>query len=183
MTDRQWRDAPPAQSGPPGSPLQLSGWRPGGAGSHSHLCLLVLTHGLINGRTRPQVHGEGVCPPCWRPSSCPPGRSRGSNCISGAISISMMCLCPCAVSAGGLQGKDQVLRAEPESEKLNHRSLPLVEVMFSRGTHIPNEHVWHCQKGHNTFHLGCPEMQNVEISVALVVTAWLSPMGCIAFLS
>ena len=31
--------------------------------------------------------------------------------------------------------EDQVLRAEPESEKLNHRSLPPVEVMFSRGTH------------------------------------------------
>ena len=125
----------PAQSGPPGSPLQPSGWRPGRSGGPTPPLSLGLTHGLVNGRTEAASSGEGVCPPSWRPSAAPPGSCRGSNCISQGPSAFPWCAFVLVLS--GLEDfrEDQVLKAEPVSQKLNHQSLSPVEVMFSRGTH------------------------------------------------
>ena len=82
LTERQGGTPLPAQSGPPGSPLQPSGGRPGRGGGPTPPLSLGLTHGLVNGRTEAASSGEGVCPPSWRPSAAPPGSCRGSNCIS-----------------------------------------------------------------------------------------------------
>lgn len=115
LTERQGGTPLPAPLGPPGSPPQPQGGRPGRRGVTGHLCPPARPRGRLMEEPQRSGSREDVRPPCRRPSAANPECLGLQLHLRGAISRSGRAY---VLVVFGLEDAkaDRVLRAVPESQ-------------------------------------------------------------------